>query len=180
MDSFVFFAVLAAAACHAGWNALLKLDLEPIVATAVVAVASGLVAVPFAVLAGLPNAAAWPWLVGSVVIHIGYYAALAEAYRGGDLGHVYPIARGSAPLLTAVLASLLIGERLGGHGWAGVLLPAFCCWRSAAGGSGSASTPARWASPSSPPSPYRPIPWSTAPARGSPAAPPPTRPGCSC
>ena len=122
MDSFVFIAVLAAAACHAGWNALLKLDLEPIVATAVVAVASGLVAVPFAVLAGLPNAPAWPYLVASVVIHIGYYAALAEAYRGGDLGHVYPIARGSAPLLTAVLASLLIGERLGGHGWAGVLL----------------------------------------------------------
>jgi drug/metabolite transporter (DMT)-like permease len=122
MDTLVFIAVLAAAACHAGWNALLKLDLEPLVATAVVAVASGLVVVPLAVLAGLPDAAAWPYLVASAVIHIGYYAALAEAYRGGDLGHVYPIARGSAPLLTAVLASLLIAERLGGHGWAGILL----------------------------------------------------------
>jgi drug/metabolite transporter (DMT)-like permease len=122
MDTYVFIAVLAAAACHAGWNALLKLDLEPIVATAVVAVASGLVAAPFAAVAGLPDAPAWPYLVASVVIHIGYYAALAEAYRGGDLGHVYPIARGSAPLITAVLASLLIGEGPGGRGWAGVLL----------------------------------------------------------
>jgi len=122
VDSFVFIAVLVAAACHAGWNALLKLDLEPIAATAVVAVASGIVAVPFVLLAGLPQAAAWPYLVASAVIHIGYFAALAEAYRGGDLGHVYPIARGSAPLITAVLASLLIGEQLGGHGWAGVAL----------------------------------------------------------
>lgn len=120
METYVFIAVLAAAACHAGWNALLKLDLEPIAATAVVAVASGLVALPLTVPAGLPDASAWPYLVASAIIHVGYFAALAEAYRGGDLGHVYPIARGSAPLLTATLASLLIGERLGGFGWAGV------------------------------------------------------------
>jgi drug/metabolite transporter (DMT)-like permease len=122
VDSFVFIAVLAAAACHAGWNALLKLDLEPIAATAVVAVASGIVAVPFTLLTGLPDASAWPYLVASAIIHIGYFAALAEAYRGGDLGQVYPIARGSAPLITAMLATVLIGERLGGHGWAAVAL----------------------------------------------------------
>jgi hypothetical protein len=40
MELFVFVAVLAAAACHAGWNALLKLDLEPVIATTLVAVAS--------------------------------------------------------------------------------------------------------------------------------------------
>jgi len=122
MDTFVFIAVLAAAACHAGWNALLKLDLEPIVATALVAVASGIVVVPFALLAGLPHAPAWPYLIASVVIHIGYYLALAEAYRSGDLGQVYPIARGSAPLLTAVLATMLIGEGLSVHAWAGVAM----------------------------------------------------------
>jgi drug/metabolite transporter (DMT)-like permease len=122
VDLFVFLAVLGAAACHAGWNALLKLKLEPVVATALVAVASGVVVVPFALATGLPNAAAWPYVIASVVIHIGYYLALAEAYRTGDLGQAYPIARGSAPLLTAVLAGTLLGEALGVYGWAGVIV----------------------------------------------------------
>jgi len=86
MDLFVFLAVLTAAACHAGWNALLKLKVEPIVATSLVAAASGLVAVPFAFLAGLPSPAAWPYVLASVAIHIVYYLALAQAYRFGDLG----------------------------------------------------------------------------------------------
>jgi drug/metabolite transporter (DMT)-like permease len=121
MDLFVFIAVVIAAACHAGWNALLKLKVEPIIATTLVAMASALVVVPFAFLAGLPHAAAWPCLVASVAVHIGYYLALAEAYRHGDLGQVYPIARGTAPLLTALVATLVLGEILGSFGWAGII-----------------------------------------------------------
>jgi drug/metabolite transporter (DMT)-like permease len=120
MDLFVFLAVLTAAACHAGWNALLKLDLEPIVATALVAAASGLIAVPFAFLVGLPIPPAWPYVLASVAIHIVYYLALAQAYRYGDLSQVYPIARGTAPLMTAGLATLWLGEGLGPYGWIGV------------------------------------------------------------
>jgi drug/metabolite transporter (DMT)-like permease len=124
MDRFVLVAVLTAAACHAGWNALLKLRLEPVVATALVAMASGVVAVPFVLFSGLPETAAWPYVFASVVIHIGYYLTLAEAYRHGDLGQVYPIARGTAPLATAVLAALVLGEALGLLGWAGVTVVA--------------------------------------------------------
>jgi drug/metabolite transporter (DMT)-like permease len=122
MDFLVFGAVLAAAACHAGWNALLKMKLEPAIATALVAVASGIVAVPAVLATGLPDAAAWPYLIASVLIHVGYYLTLAEAYRFGDLGQVYPIARGAAPLMTAALATLWLGEVLGVYGWAGVIL----------------------------------------------------------
>jgi drug/metabolite transporter (DMT)-like permease len=122
MDLFVFLAVLTAAACHAGWNALLKLKVEPIVATSLVAAASGLVAVPFAFLAGLPSPTAWPYVLASVAIHIVYYLALAQAYRFGDLGQVYPIARGTAPLLTAILATVWLGEGLGSYGWVGVIV----------------------------------------------------------
>ncbi|MBX9588251.1 MAG: EamA family transporter [Hyphomonadaceae bacterium] len=122
MDLIVFSAVLASAACHAGWNALLKLKLEPVSATALVAMASGLIAVPAALAAGLPRAAAWPYLTGSVIIHIGYFLTLAEAYRSGDLGQVYPIARGAAPLMTAILATLWLHETLGLYGWAGIIL----------------------------------------------------------
>jgi drug/metabolite transporter (DMT)-like permease len=122
MDLLVFLAVLGAAACHAGWNALLKINVEPLVATILVAVASGLVVLPFAVVTGAPGAAAWPYLVASVIIHIGYYVTLAEAYRTGDLGQVYPIARGSAPLLTAGLATLWLGETPGLYGWSGIVV----------------------------------------------------------
>jgi len=120
MDLYVFLAVLAAAACHAGWNTLLKLELEPIVATSLVAAASGAIVVPLALVVGVPAAASWPYIIASVIIHIAYYLALAQAYRHGDLGQVYPIARGSAPLMTAILATLWLGETLGPYGWAGV------------------------------------------------------------
>jgi drug/metabolite transporter (DMT)-like permease len=122
MDVFVFTAVLAAAAFHAGWNALLKLNLEPYVSTTLVAAASGVVALPFAIIVGLPSPAAWPYILASVAIHIVYYLSLAQAYRFGDLGQVYPIARGTAPLMTAVVASNWLGETLGPYGWAGVVV----------------------------------------------------------
>ena len=122
MDLFVFLAVLAAAACHAGWNALLKLEVEPVVATSLVAAASGMVALPFVIFVGLPSLAAWPYILASVAIHIVYYLALAQAYRFGDLGQVYPIVRGTAPLMTAILAALWLGEGIGGYGWIGVIV----------------------------------------------------------
>jgi drug/metabolite transporter (DMT)-like permease len=57
-----------------------------------------------------------------VAIHLVYFAALIESYRAGDMGQVYPIARGSAPLMTAVATTTFIGERLGLPGWCGILL----------------------------------------------------------
>jgi drug/metabolite transporter (DMT)-like permease len=122
MDSFVFAAVLFAAACHAGWNATIKRTLDPLATTVLISIGAALVslvAVPFV---GLPNAAAWPWVVASIIIHLLYFAALIESYRTGDMGQVYPIARGTAPLLTALASPLIVGERVGVLAWAGILL----------------------------------------------------------
>src|SRR6266540_695058 len=119
MDPFVFAAVLFAAACHAGWNALIKFGLEPFTTTALIAVASAIVAAPFAPFVGIPPPIAWPWVIASVILHLGYYIGLTEAYRTGDLGQVYPIARGSAPLMTAVVSTSLLGDALGVAGWLG-------------------------------------------------------------
>ena len=129
MDAFVFFAVLAAAACHAGWNALLKLKLEPLVTVSLISAACGIVVLPFAFLIDLPEVAAWPYLGASVLLHLAYYLALAEAFRFGDLTQVYPIARGTAPLLTALGTTFWIGER---HtlGWLGVIFSLPASWRS--------------------------------------------------
>src|SRR5258708_6901053 len=122
METYVFFAVLFGAACHAGWNALLKIKLDPFGAMALIAVASALLVIPVVPFVGIPPAAAWPWVFASVAFHLGYFIALTEAYRTGDMGQVYPIARGSAPLMTALVSTLVVGEKIGIRGWLGVLM----------------------------------------------------------
>jgi drug/metabolite transporter (DMT)-like permease len=113
MSPAVFAAVLAAAALHAGWNAFLKVKLEPFLAMTLITGAGGLVGVPLLIAFGFPRLEAWPWLIGSVVIHLGYYFALTEAYRRADMGQIYPIARGGAPLLTAAASVGLLHEPIG-------------------------------------------------------------------
>ena len=120
METFVFLAVLFAAACHAGWNALIKVGLDPLSTTTLISVGSGIVALAFSPFVGVPAWAAWPWLAASIVIHLVYFASLIESYRTGDLGQVYPIARGSAPLMTAAVTSIFVGEKLSALGWAGI------------------------------------------------------------
>ena len=120
MENFVFLAVLFAAACHAGWNALIKVGLDPLSTTTLISLGAGLVALALATLVGLPAWAAWPWLIASVIVHLCYFASLIESYRTGDLGQVYPIARGSAPLMTAAATTVFIGEKLSLVGWTGI------------------------------------------------------------
>jgi len=122
MDLFVFLAVLFAAACHAAWNASIKRTLDPLATTVLIAVGAGLVALPGIAWSGLPAPASWPWLIASIVIHIFYFAGLIESYRTGDLGQVYPIARGAAPLMTATMTTAFLGEHLGVAGWSGIVL----------------------------------------------------------
>jgi drug/metabolite transporter (DMT)-like permease len=122
MDSLVFAAVLFAAACHAGWNAAIKRGLDPLAATVSIAIGSAVVAIPLLFVTGLPITAAWPWVIASVLIHLFYFAGLIESYRAGDMGQVYPIARGSAPLLTAAGTALLIGEHTAPVAWLGIVL----------------------------------------------------------
>jgi drug/metabolite transporter (DMT)-like permease len=122
MDPLVFLAVLFAAACHAGWNASIKRTLDPLATTVLIAIGAGLVALPAIPYLGLPAPASWPWLIASIVIHLFYFAGLIESYRTGDLGQVYPIARGAAPLMTATMTTVFVGERLGLFGWGGVVM----------------------------------------------------------
>lgn len=121
MENFVFLAVLFAAACHAGWNALIKVGLDPLSTTTLISLGAGLVALALVPLVGVPAWAAWPWLIASVIVHLCYFASLIESYRTGDLGQVYPIARGSAPLMTAAATTVFIGEKLSLIGWTGIL-----------------------------------------------------------
>jgi len=120
LENAVFLAVLFAAACHAGWNALIKVGLDPLSTTTLISLGSGVVAVAALPFVGMPAPAAWVWIVASTIIHLFYFAALIESYRTGDLGQVYPIARGSAPLMTAVASLLFVGEHLSLLSWLGI------------------------------------------------------------
>ena len=122
MDPFVFGAVLFAAACHAGWNAVVKLGLDPFTTTALITIWGVVAAVPLLPFVGYLPVAAWPWLIASVIFHFGYYIGLTEAYRTGDMGQVYPIARGSAPLLTATVSTFYLGEAVAPLAWLGIVI----------------------------------------------------------
>jgi len=118
-------AVLLGALLHASWNALVKSSRDKALDTAVIHLVGSFIALPLALIVGWPVAAAWPFILTSVVIHIGYYIALTGAYKHGDLGLTYPLMRGTAPLLVALSAATLLGETLSPLSWAGVL--GVCC-----------------------------------------------------
>jgi drug/metabolite transporter (DMT)-like permease len=122
MDPLVFALVLGAALLHASWNALVKTGGDPFVRLALVNLVSGLCALPFIGVVAFPASDSWPFLFGSVVVHHGYYLALAYGYRFGDLSHVYPIARGVAPPLVAFVAWAFAGEHPGALGLVAILV----------------------------------------------------------
>ena len=79
----VTLAVLMGALLHAAWNALVKSSTDKALDTALIHLIGSLVAIPGVVLLGWPPAEAWPYILTSMLIHIGYYTSLAGAYRHG-------------------------------------------------------------------------------------------------
>lgn len=134
MTAGIFLAILAAALMHAGWNAIVKIGLDRLLTITLVAAAAGLVSLPLLGFFPAPLPAAWPWMAASVVLHVGYNVALARAYEIGDFGVVYPIARGTAPLLTAIAGALVVGEYLTPIELAGILVLVAGVWLMAARG----------------------------------------------
>lgn len=125
LDLAVAGVVLLSALLHASWNAVVKSDSDRLVSMGLVMASGtvmGLIALPFL---PLPDPAAWKWLALSVAIHNFYYFFLLSAYAHGDLSHVYPIARGSGPLLVAIFSGVLVGEHLSNSELLGVMLVSF-------------------------------------------------------
>jgi drug/metabolite transporter (DMT)-like permease len=114
-------AVLGSAVLHATWNALAKAVKDHLVGFVALNLGAGAVCLLVVPFVAAPARRAWPYLALSVVVHVGYQALLLQSYRVGDLNQVYPIARGTAPLLVALLAVPLADERLGAIQLAGVV-----------------------------------------------------------
>ena len=93
--------------------------------TATIVTFGGVIAVPFLFFLPLPAAASWPYIFGSIAIHVVYYFLMVNAYRTGDLSLVYPLMRGVAPLITAVLGIMLLRELPAPISWLGMLMISF-------------------------------------------------------
>jgi len=122
MSPLVTALVLGSALLHASWNAIIKSSRDAMLDTALVAAGASALALPLVIAVPLPAGASWPFLAASIAIHIGYFATLARAYRVGDLGHAYPLMRGTAPLLVALFGVALLNEHPGTLMWTGIVL----------------------------------------------------------
>jgi drug/metabolite transporter (DMT)-like permease len=113
MNLGIFLAVLSAALLHAGWNAVVKVGLDRFSSVLLLGLVQGGLALLLVPLFGLPPAKAWPWVAGSAALHSGYKIFLIRAYSHGDLSQVYPLARGTAPMIVALAGALFLGETPG-------------------------------------------------------------------
>src|SRR3954470_7324935 len=119
-----FALALSSAFVHALWNLLLARARDSEAATAVALLAGTAAFAPVAALTWQLDAGVWPYLAASAALEIAYFALLAAAYDRGALSIVYPIARGSAPVLVAIFSVVLLGTTLHALTAAGVVLVA--------------------------------------------------------
>ena len=122
MSGIVFLCVIGAALLHATWNALVKGSADKALSMGAVVIGhmpAALLALPFV---PLPAAESLPYLAGGIALHFGYQLFLLKSYEIGDLTQVYPIARGSAPLMVALVSVTLLGVTLTGAETLAILL----------------------------------------------------------
>ena len=111
MTPAVTLVVLVAAFCHASWNAIIRMRGDKLVSMALLVTAAGVARASRDCSSfRCCRRAAWPYVITSAIVHLGYNTFLALAYHHGELTKVYPLVRGSAPLATLVI-SLLFLER---------------------------------------------------------------------
>lgn len=122
MSLTVFLAVLGAAAMHAIWNAQVKVELDRFLSVTVLTLGMAVMVAPLAPFVEFPKAEVWPWIAASVMCHMGYKLFLISAYKAGDLAQTYPLARGTAPLLTTIGGVFLLKEYPSTAAVAGIVL----------------------------------------------------------
>jgi drug/metabolite transporter (DMT)-like permease len=120
--------VLLAAVLHAAWNAILKASENPLALAARAMTLGTIASLPPVAVAWLVNGrpglpvTGWSIVIGSAVLELAYFITLSAAYQRGELSVVYPIARGTAPLLAVLVGLTLLGERLHLGAVAGIVL----------------------------------------------------------
>src|ERR671937_900161 len=115
---------LAAAVVHAGWNVLLRGARDVEAATAATLALSVVLFAPVAAATWNVRAGAWPYVAASAALETVYFFLLVAAYQRRELSVVYPVARGSAPVLVLIGSALVLGRHVSGEQALGVCLVA--------------------------------------------------------
>ncbi|MCY1126966.1 EamA family transporter [Frigidibacter sp. RF13] len=119
MSLFILSAVLGAAFLHALWNGLVRGGASRVHVMMVLSAVQGGIGLVLGFFSPFPGAEVWPWLAASALVHTAYKTFLTFAYEHGDLSRVYPLARGTAPLIVLVVGAafgtdhLAVSEALG-------------------------------------------------------------------
>ncbi|MBI0330517.1 DMT family transporter [Burkholderia plantarii] len=122
MDYLLVALVLFSALLHAVWNAFLHVSEDRVIQLGTMAIPYLAAGAAGALWLPPPAPGAWPYIAASALLELGYCLALLRAYRSGEFSQIYPIARGSSPLLVALLALPALGERPSAWGLAGIAL----------------------------------------------------------
>jgi uncharacterized membrane protein len=122
MSPLIFSAVLFAALLHATWNAMIKVSGDRLIIMGVTTATTSLLVLPVLFYLPLPAPESWPYLILSACVHTFYMLVLVRAYGLGDFAQVYPLSRGSAPLLTGTLGFLILNESMQSSELFGMLL----------------------------------------------------------
>jgi drug/metabolite transporter (DMT)-like permease len=120
----VILAVLTAAVVHATWNAITHGIKDRLVGFGLLGAGGLLASIPLVVLCASPRTASWPYLAASIAIHLLYTVMLMRSYKYGEFSQVYPIARGTSPLVVTILAVIFVHEHPTPVELAGVLVVA--------------------------------------------------------
>ncbi len=118
----ILFLVLLGAVLHAGWNALVKSGSDKSLDASLIAAGAAACSLPFLPFLPLPSTAAVPFLIASAFLQFAYFRLVATAYTIGDIGLVYPVMRGVAPLIVAATSSFFLGEALTPFALAGIAI----------------------------------------------------------
>ena len=105
MERYAALLMLASGAAHAVVNAILKSGGDKLSSRALIDGSSALLILPLAFIVPLP-AGAWGWLLASFAVHLAFLICLVKAFEGADMSAVYPVMRGSAPVLAAAASVL--------------------------------------------------------------------------
>lgn len=122
MSLSIFCIVLFAALLHASWNAIVKRGADTLLTTILVTGSAAILAAIGLPFLPAPAAQSWPWLAASTALQVIYYVLVARTYRLTDMSASYPLMRGCAPILVALVGTLFIDERLAWIAWAGIAL----------------------------------------------------------
>jgi drug/metabolite transporter (DMT)-like permease len=121
MPFMVFTVVMLAALLHAGWNALVKSAPDKLLTTIMVTTAAALLAAVLIPFLARPMPSSFPYAAASALLQIVYFLLVARTYQVADMSQTYPLMRGTAPLIVAVVSAFELDDALSPAAWIGVM-----------------------------------------------------------